>query len=138
MNTLPLRIDLAAQADFPALVGNVKTTLLGALSHQDAPWQHVRAALAAEHGPSATGVGEVAFLMDDPAPAQFAAGGFTLSRIAPERIVARRELTVAMSTNKGQITGTATYDDALFEPQSIQRIVATFISALSMSNVECG
>lgn len=130
MNTVPLRIDLTGAADLPALVRNVKTTVLGALSNQDAPWQHVRGALAAQHGPSAMGIGETVFLMDDPAPGQFAAGGLSVTRVPPERIVARRELTVAMTTTNGQITGMVTYDGGLFEPQSIERIVADLISAL--------
>ena len=41
MNTVPLRIDLDAGTDLPALVRDVKTKVLGALSNQDAPWQHV-------------------------------------------------------------------------------------------------
>lgn len=131
MNTVPLRIDLGI--DLPALVRDVKTTVAGALSNQDAPWQHIQASLAEQHGPSTRGIGEVVFLMDDPAPSEFAAGGFKLTRIPPDRIVARRDLTVAMSTRRGQITGSVTYDGALFEAQSIERIVADFVAALALS-----
>ena len=45
MNTVPLRIDVDAEHGLPALVREVKTTVLGALSNQDAPWHHVLAAL---------------------------------------------------------------------------------------------
>ncbi len=137
MNTLPVSIDLTAGADLPALVQSVKTKVVGALSNQDAPWQCVRAALAAQHGTSALGIGETVFLMDDPAPAEFAAGGFTITRVPPERIIARRELTAAMSTRNGQITGTMTYDSGLFEARSIERIVANFIAALTLSQADC-
>jgi len=137
MNTVPLRIDLMREADLAALVGDVKAKVLGALSNQDAPWHHVLAAIAAQHGPSVLGIGEVAFLMDDPVPGEFAAGGFTLTRVAPERITARRELTVAMSTRRGQLTGTATYDADLFEPRTIEHIVTNFISALAVPQAEC-
>ena len=75
--------------------------------------------------------------MDDPAPEEFAVGGFALTRGAPERIVARRELMAAMSARGGQITGTVTYDGALFESRSIDRIVADFIAALSLSHANC-
>lgn len=135
MNTVPLRIDLDDAAGLPALVQGAKTAVLGALANQDAPWQHVLSALEAEHGPCARRIGETAFLMDDPVPGEFAAGGFTLTRVPPERIVARRELTAAMSTRGGQITGTVTYDDALFEPESIERIVNNFIAVLGASHV---
>jgi hypothetical protein len=137
MNTVPLRIDVAPGADVPSMVPDVKTTVLGALSNQDAPWQHVLAALAAQHGPSAAAIGETVFLMDDPVPGEFAAGGFTLTRVPPKNVIARRELTAAMSTRNGQITGTVTYDGALFEPRSIECIVANFIDALSVVQVEC-
>ncbi len=136
MNTVPLRIDLDDGEDLPALVREVKTTVLGALSNQDAPWHHVHAALTEQHGPSALGIGEIVFLMDDPVPGEFSVGGFTLTRVAPESIVARRELTAAMSTRDGQITGTVTYDEALFEARSIERIVTNFIAVLTMSQVE--
>jgi acyl carrier protein len=137
MNTVPVSIDLTAGADLPALVQSVKTKVVGALSNQDAPWQCVRAALAAQHGTSALGIGETVFLMDDPASAEFAAGGFTITRVPPERIIARRELTAAMSTRNGQITGTMTYDSGLFEARSIERIVANFIAALTLSQADC-
>jgi non-ribosomal peptide synthetase component F len=137
MNTVPLRIDLSAGADLTALVRDVKPKVAGALSNQDAPWQHVLAALAARHGPSALSIGEIVFLMDDPVPGEFAAGGFTLTRVPPERIIARRELTAAVSTRSGQITGTVTYDDALFEARSIERIVTNFIGVLTLSEADC-
>jgi amino acid adenylation domain-containing protein len=136
MNTVPLRIDLGDGNDLPALVREVKTTVLGALSNQDAPWHHVLAALTEQHGPSALGIGELVFLMDDPVPGEFAAGGLSVSRIPPERIVLRRELTAAMSTRDDQITGTVTYDEVLFDAQSIVRIVSNFIAALTVSDVE--
>ncbi len=132
MNTVPLRVDLAPRAGMPALVRDVKTTVLGALANQDAPWRHVRDALVAEHGPSAAGIGETVFLMDDPAPGGFTAGGFTISRVPPEQIIARRELTAAMSTKNGQITGVVTYDGGLFEASTIEGIVTNFIAALSL------
>ncbi len=134
MNTVPLCVDVETGDDLPRLVGNVKATVLQALAHQDAPWQHVLSALADNHGPSAQGIGETVFLMDDPAPGEFAAGGFTLTRVAPERIIARRELTVAMSTRSGQISGTVTYDDALYEASSIEGIITNFIAALTPSS----
>ena len=136
MNTVPLRIDLDAGDGLPALVREVKTTVLGALSNQDAPWHHVLAALSEQHGPAALGIGELVFLMDDPVPTEFAAGGLSVTRIPPERIVARREMTVAMSTGDDRITGMVTYDGTLFEPSSIVGIISSFIAALSASHVE--
>ena len=47
---------------------------------------------------------------------EFAAGGFTLTRVPPGSIVARREMTVAMSTRDGQIAGTVTYDGGCSKP----------------------
>jgi len=136
INTVPLRINLDAADDLPALVRGVKSTVLGALSNQDAPWQHVLSALTAMHGPHASRIGQLGFLMDDPAPGEFSAGGFNLTRVPQERVVARRELTVAMSTRRGQITGMVTYDEALFEPRTINGIIADFIVALSVSPSE--
>ena len=130
MNTVPIRIDLGA--DMPALVRDVKARVAGALSNQDAPWEHVLAALTTQHGP-APGVGEIAFLMDDPAPDEFAAGGYKLTRVPPDLIVARRELTAAMSSRRGQITGTVTYDGAIFEARTIESIVTNFIAAFQLS-----
>ena len=42
-----------------------------------------------------------------------------------------------MSTRNGQITGTVTYDSALFETESIERIVSNFIAVLTLSQAEC-
>lgn len=136
MNTAPLIIDLAAAPDLTALVLKTKTQVLGAMSNQHAPWQQVLAALAAAHGPAAQSIGDVGFLMDDPAPGELSAGGFTLTRLAPERIIPRRELTAALSTAGEGITGMVTYDAALFEPESIERIVADFVSVLTVSEAD--
>ncbi len=136
MNTVPLRVALGAGTDLPALIRDVKANVLGALSNQDAPWQHVLAALEAQHGLGARRVGEVAFLMDDPTPQELSVGAFTLTNVPRERIVARRELTVAMSTRGGQITGMVTYDGALFESRSIERIVTDLIAVLTLSRAD--
>jgi amino acid adenylation domain-containing protein len=136
MNTVPLRIDLDAGNDLPSLVRDVKTTVLGALSNQDAPWHLVLAALTEQHGPSALGIGEVVFLMDDPVPGELTAGGLSVSRIPADPIVLRRELTAALSTDDDQLTGVVTYDGALFEEKSIARIVSNFIAALTVSDAE--
>ena len=136
MNSVPLLIDLDAAADLAGLVRAVKSTVLGALANQDAPWLHVLPALAEMHGAAAQRIGQVGFLMDDPVPGEFTAGGFRLTRVHQERVIARRDLTVSMTTKRGQISGMATYDDALFEPESIERIVADFIAALSSSSIE--
>jgi hypothetical protein len=41
-----------------------------------------------------------------------------------------------MSTKDDQLTGTVTYDGALFEETSIAGIVSNFIAALTVSDVE--
>ena len=132
MNTVPLHIDLSA-AGVPGLVRGVKEQVVQALTNQDAPWQLVLDALTVRHGPAARGIGETVFLMDDPVPGTFAAGQFTLTRIPPVEVVARRELTVAMSTKGRQLSGTLTYDSALFEPATVNRLVTDFIAMLSPS-----
>ncbi|ETW23727.1 non-ribosomal peptide synthetase [Mycobacterium gastri] len=134
MNTVPLRVDLDADPELPAVIREVKAKVLGALSNQDAPWHYVIAALTAQHGEIARGIGEVAFLMDEPVPAEFSVGGFAFSHVPPQRLSVRRELTVAMSTQGGGISGTVTYDGALFESRSIERIVTSFVAVLSPSN----
>ena len=135
-NTVPMRIDLDTGNDLPALVREVRATVLGALSNQDAPWHHVLAALTEQHGASARRIGELMFLMDDPVPGEFAAGGLSVSRIPEGSIVLRREMTVAMSTRDDEIAGTVTYDGSLFETRSVARIVSNFVAALTVSDVE--
>ena len=89
--------------------------MLGALSNQDAPWHHVLAALRAQHGPGALGIGELGVPDGRPhARRSSPPADSSVTRVPPERIIARREMTVAMSTRDEQITGTVTYDgDAL-------------------------
>ena len=129
MNTLPLRISLPEDTSPGERVRHVKQVLLAALSHQDAPFHRVTAALASVHGHAATSIGEVALVMENEAPAEVALGELTLSRLAPEEVASRRELTLSIAAN-GDITGTVTYDRDLFEPETIQRIVGDFESEL--------
>lgn len=131
MNTLPLRIDLPDGSSLPNLVRNVKAVLLAALAHQDAPFHHVTAALTAEHGPAAAGIGQVAFVIEDPAPSELVLGGLSLTRVEPVQVTSRRELTLSVAATNGEIAGMMTYDRDLFNVVTIQRIVRDFEAALA-------
>ncbi len=116
MNTVPLRVDLDA-GDGPARARPARSrprcsapcrtrTHRGTTSSQRSTCNSTE--------PDALGIGELVFLMDEPVPAEFSAGGLLRDPHPAERIV-RRELTVAMSTRDDRITGMVTYDGTLFE-----------------------
>ena len=131
MNTVPLQIDVSRGGNLRELSGHVKAVLLAALSHQDAPFHRVKARLTAALGPAAAGVGEVVFVMGDPAPREIVMGDISLTRVEPERVTARRDLMLTIVAADGDIAGTMTYDRDLFDAATIERIVGDFQTALA-------
>jgi non-ribosomal peptide synthetase component F len=131
MNTVPLRIEARRDASLPALVRHVKEVLISSLAHQDAPFHLVTARLAAEHGPAAAGVAEVAFVIDEPEPGELVFGDLALAHVESGPVTARRELTLAVVPTDNEIAGTLTYDCDLFNAETIERIVRDFKESLT-------
>jgi amino acid adenylation domain-containing protein len=130
MNTLPLHI-VANGAGLPALVGQVKERLLGALAHQDAPLQCIVSELGLGGDAGAAGLGEVALVMDEPAPGELRLGDLSLARLPAEAVVARRELTLSVAAGEDEIAGTVVYDRDLFDPATIEGITRDFEGKLA-------
>jgi hypothetical protein len=132
MSILPLRIDVPNGSTLPELVRHVKAVLLAALAHQDAPLHRVIAKLKADIGSEASGIAEVALVMEAAAPAEIVLGDVSLARIELPSISARRDLTVSFAPpdNGEKISGTVVYDRDLFDVVTIQTIVANFELAL--------
>jgi hypothetical protein len=123
MNTLPLAIDLSEGGTLPDLVRKVKGVLLAALAHQEAPFHLVTG--------GATGIGEVAFVLEDPAPPELVLGELRLTRAEGAEVTARRELTLTVAAGDGDLSGTAIYDRDLFDAGTIQGIVRDFEAVLA-------
>src|SRR5262249_50760206 len=126
MNTLPLKIDVPQRSTMPERIKHVKGVLLAALAHQDAPFHHVMAKLIADYGPTAAGIGEVAFVMEDDAPSEITLGDISLLRVDPGFVTARREITLSVAGGEDELRGTVVYDRDLFTVETIESIVRNF------------
>jgi acyl carrier protein len=133
MNSLPLRIDLSGgpSQTLPELTRQVKHSMIAALAHADAPFHLVKEQLAAEYGPAASDVGEIAFVMADPAPAEFQLGDIFLKRLELAEITARREITLSVTAADGDVSGAIVYDRDLFNRQTMEEIVKRFEAVLA-------
>ncbi|MBG0810438.1 amino acid adenylation domain-containing protein [Methylosinus sp. H3A] len=130
MNTLPLRIERPSDG-FDELLPRIRDTTLAALANQHAPWRDVMAALRADHGVDAERVGDVALVIEDAPPQKVQFSGLTLSRASADRVAVRRPLTLSVSLDEGEITGSLIYATSLFERLSIERLAERVILALA-------
>jgi non-ribosomal peptide synthetase component F len=124
VNTLPLRTDLSGDPPFDVVLQRVRTTVLDALDHQDAPFDKVVERIKPPRDLSRNPVVQVAFEFQDHAPvpdmlgnavAVTDAGGYTGAEFGG--VVAARldvELFVADGAD-GSLDGTLVYATDLFE-----------------------
>jgi non-ribosomal peptide synthetase component F len=131
MNTLPLRIRIGDQPTLRTILPGVRSASLAALDHQDAPFRLVVEQATAAHGPAASGIGQVAFVMEDAERGEFTLGGLTATLELPARVTSRRDLTLTAAVANGDIVGTITYDRDLFDIATIERISEDWESAMA-------
>ncbi|WP_406192421.1 MULTISPECIES: condensation domain-containing protein [unclassified Streptomyces] len=148
VNTVALRADLRGDPDFGELLDRVRTTTLGALQHQDIPFDHVVAALRPPRIPGRQALCEVLFAFHD-APlgtvrmpglkAEVTPGvtngsaKFDLSVIAIPR--AEQAIGHGGAQESGDIEFIWEYDQDLFDAETIERVAGQYERLLTAVTV---
>ncbi len=134
VNTLVLRTDLSGDPEFRALLRRVRETTLGALGHQDVPFERLVTELQTERTMSRSALFQVAFQLEDleeSTPAGGVArameagrGGMRVQAVVPDTTAAKFDLTLSLQAHVRGITGTLAYSTDLFEAATVRRMTA--------------
>ncbi|HEX6038435.1 amino acid adenylation domain-containing protein, partial [Longimicrobium sp.] len=128
VNTLVLRTDLSGAPSFREVLRRVREGTLGAYEHQDLPFEKLVAELQPERSLSHAPLFQVMITLDgtDAAPAADGDGlpGGRMAGMGSEVEKARFDLTLRIAVHGNGIAGTLEYATDLFEPRTVQRMVA--------------
>ncbi|MFF0741810.1 amino acid adenylation domain-containing protein [Streptomyces sp. NPDC004111] len=124
VNMTVLRTDLSGDPTFRELLGRVKESALGAMEHQDLPFEHLVEALAPERDLSRNPLVQVVFqLMRAPGDKGDALGGARLEPLLTEHAFTRVDLEVHLTEDGDRVHGTVLHSTALFEAATITRLL---------------
>ncbi len=132
INALVLRVEVADDAPFVALLQRVREVCLGAYAHQDMPFERLVQEIAPEPDPSRAPLFQVIFTMQN-APALAAElPGLSLRRMGAESATVKYDLTFVMGEAGGGGLGVSIeYNSDLFEAATVDRMMGHLATLLA-------
>ena len=125
-NALVLRADLDGRLTFRELLAQVRERTLGAIQHQDLPFENLVEALRVERDMSRNPIYQVLFAFQNVPPSAMAARGLSLSRYEVMESTSREDLELDMRETPQGLAGWFGYDEALFDATTVERIARWF------------
>jgi amino acid adenylation domain-containing protein len=131
VNTLILRGDLAGNPDFAVLLARSREAVLGALSHQDLPFEKLVDELALPRNPHRPPLLRAVFQLQNAPPGQgLELPGLTLAPFEADVETARFDLSVLLFEGMDGVGGAFRYDADLFDPTTVERLAGHFTTLL--------
>lgn len=125
-NTLVLRTDLGGEPTFRQLLARVREVALAAYANQNLPFEKLVELLSPERHRSHAPLFQVALVVQN-APLELVLGGsVTIEPWPIDNGTAKYDLTFFATEDRGPIKGHVEYRTELFEPTTIDRMVAAF------------
>lgn len=123
VNTLALRIDLAGDPTFSALLARVKKTALDAYRNQDLPFEKLVETLRLPRNLSYSPLFQVMFVLQNAPVQRLNLPGLEITHVDVGYTPAKFELLVAMFEDGGVLRGTVEYNTHLFDEETIVRMM---------------
>ncbi|HYH82012.1 MAG TPA: condensation domain-containing protein, partial [Longimicrobium sp.] len=120
-NTLVLRTDLSGDPAFREVVRRVREVTLGALEHQEAPFEKIVAEVRPERSLSHSPLFQVVFSLES-ADRGGGLPGVRVERVDPEFGTTKFDLSLFLAPEGGGVRGTLEYDADLFDPGTVRRM----------------
>ena len=122
VNSLVLRLDLRGEASFRQALGQAREVTLGALAHQDLPFDKLVEELAPPRSLSHAPIFQVMLILQNPAGGAFALPGLEVSEVPLAGTTSQLDLTLDVRETGGQLLLRWVYDRDLFDLPDIARL----------------
>jgi len=124
VNTLVLRTDVSGQPSFRELVRRVNETTLGALAHQELPFERLVSELAPERDLSRNPLFGVMFVLQNAPVPRIRLPELHLELLDVDRGVAKLDLTLSAIDREGGLSLALEYNTDLYRPETAARMLA--------------
>ena len=131
VNNLIFRTNLSGKPSFLELLNQVKETVLGALSHQDLPFEDLVEQLQPERNLSQNPLFQVMFVLHNTPNQTTNLPGLKIEPLETEHSTSRFDISLDMYETPSGLRGTWEYSTELFEQATIERLIAHFQILLS-------
>jgi 3-oxoacyl-(acyl-carrier-protein) synthase/aryl carrier-like protein len=129
-NTLPLRLDLAGDPTFQALLLRVRETSLAAFAHQEIPFDRIVQAVNPERQGATAPLVPVMFVLQNVPVDRVSLPELDVSAIEIDGTTARVDLALSMRETPELLLGTVEYSSEIFEAGAIARLLGHFEALL--------
>ncbi|MEA5582039.1 amino acid adenylation domain-containing protein [Nodularia harveyana UHCC-0300] len=130
VNTLVLRNTISGNPKFSELLTQVKQVALDAYAHQDLPFEQVVEAVQPERKLSHAPLFQVMFILQNAPMGNLELPGLSFVPLGSENITAKFDLTLSIWETKQGLAGWWEYNSDLFEPETINQMMAHFQTLL--------
>ncbi|HET6377409.1 MAG TPA: condensation domain-containing protein, partial [Methylocella sp.] len=130
VNTLVLRTSVSGRMPFTVLLGHVRDTVLGALAHQDLPFERLVQEINPQRQNGHTPFFQVMFVMQNAPAASIRLDCIEVTPVALETMTAKFDLTLTVTEDSDGLTAAFDYSTDLFTPDSVSRLVSHYVSIL--------
>ncbi len=139
VNTVVMRCDLAGQPRFTELLQRVRQATLGALTHQDMPFDRLVAELSPERDASRNPLYQVAFALENFPDRVLQLDGLRSERLGIRSETSKFDLSLTLVEAGDHFGAEIEYRTDLFEPQTIERMAVHFrhLLAAIVADPEC-
>ncbi|QMS92210.1 amino acid adenylation domain-containing protein [Nostoc edaphicum CCNP1411] len=130
VNNLVFRTNLSGNPSFCDLLNQVRETVLGALSHQELPFEDLVEQLQPERNLSQNPLFQVMFILHNTKSQSTDLAGLTIEPLETEHSTTRFDLSLDMYETPRGLTGTLEYSTDLFQAATIDRLIQNFQTLL--------
>ena len=125
-NTLALRLDLSGDPTFDDLVVQARNRALDAYSHQDVPFERIVQEISPERSLSHNPIFQVLFSLQNQSGMTFRLAGLEVKDFGSAGNTSKFELSVFLNETPTEIAGRVEYNTDLFDPATIERMMAHY------------
>ncbi len=126
INTLVLRTEVSEELTFRELLARVKEVCLGAYAHQEMPFERLVQELAPDRDPSRSPLFQVYFNLQNNPKESISLSGLHIEPMRVETTTSKFDLTFITAEGPEGLTGTLTYNNDIFDPSTIERLLGHF------------
>ncbi|SES14724.1 non-ribosomal peptide synthase domain TIGR01720/amino acid adenylation domain-containing protein [Lentzea xinjiangensis] len=124
VNTLVLRSDVDPRQGFGDLLGQVRETVLDAFAHQDVPFERVVDEVHPVRDPSRTPLFQAMVVLQNTTGDEPRLPGLRVEELPPPSVAAGFDVSFQFQEVDGRLEAVLTYDTALFDATTAERMVA--------------